>query len=660
MAERSVADDIAAFFQGLSEPTTPRRVPEVEGAGKINPPISEELLTQIVTVLTENYRATQNTESGQKETVNNNEFPSRINIFPLKYESTAIFPELELPPAQPAPAGEGVVQGQPAARAKSPEWVTKKRRESEEEPPSILRPDENAVGRFEITKGQPLMVTRSETVMENGKPVRKILYVVPAKDYKRVYEERLPPHWHSRIRINVGPNDLALAVYDENGSHPNVFKISNLDDLNSALDGSMGAVPESVKAKIKEEVFKRAKAARLLTINTEETSRQAAKLGLARIKAYDDLHAETVEESDRIFKEKTREFWQKIAVHGLFGGVDKEGRPVIKERSDLDGRCAVQLLGLAGFNIKDLRHVAKGGSFPGALNVDTGNRDGIVVETVEQEEATVTAFADHHGKKSKRDTSATKIVYEALVGLGMLNEEEALNQLVNFVTQADNLLYESGGQEVSWRTMVGLQKEVEFKNLLKFFRAGKNPNKALSEEELREYHLKGQSEALKESILKSPPALKEMEEDGLIIDSPRYGRIAVDICGLYKDEKEPEGGGEKTTRVEEESNTDKKHVPAGARAARVYNGEGYIGIYMIWNPDQNSFFISSTNGQEITDEFGQGENIRGTMLIKSIDDPTPLSLTLKEVLEKLTDGKLDPKGKLAVYLEEETKGMPQA
>ncbi len=60
-------------------------------------------------------------------------------------------------------------------------------------------------------------------------------------------------------------------------------------------------------------------------------------------------------------------------------------------------------------------------------------------------------------------------------------------------------------------------------------------------------------------------------------------------------------------------------------------------------------FFSSVD-TPIEEEFPQGRMVRETMWIKPRGDNQPLNMTLKEVLNILTQGELKPTGELAKYL----------
>lgn len=362
-----------------------------------------------------------------------------------------------------------------------------------------------------------------------------------------------------------------------------------------------------------------------------EFTRKTAEITLARVKDYKELWAETKQKGEEKFIQKTKEVWKEFVVHGVVRKHSETGEIMILNFTDLDGKCSLALLHLAGMNTRDLKYVAPGESIPGRINLDTGERYGLVVEDEGK-----TAFLDHHTDEAGRESSATQITYETLVKNGLLKKEKHLDKLVEFVTQIDNNNFPEAEKYFrdSWQMMLGLNRFVQPEKLIEFFKDGKNPTDILSREDLEKYGLlytvRGKkidrSIEQKESVEKSWQQLKRMEREGWIIDSDRYGKIAVDVGN---------------------------RVSAGANAAEAYGCDSYI----IWDPKEQSFFISTN--RKLTDEFPQGEKIRDSMWIKPRLDNVPLTLSLEEVLGKMTDGKfkMTPEQK-AVLKKPEIKKEP--
>lgn len=348
-----------------------------------------------------------------------------------------------------------------------------------------------------------------------------------------------------------------------------------------------------------------------------ELARLGAEITRSKITNYDELWAQTEQEGDAKFKEKTRELWKEFAVHGKILKDKETGRMKLMKFTDFDGNSSLGLLNLAGIDTKNLEYKEPGKYSDGKINIDTGERHGVVVE-----DGGKTVFIDHHSDESGKDSSATKFTYDLLVSLGLLEKQESLDRLVEFVTQMDNKNFPGAEKYFKnyGRNLLGLRDHIKFKHLVEFFEAGHQPYEVLQEKELKKMGLFAASKQKEATVYKALMGLERFKENGLVVESPRYGKIAVDI--------------------------DKK-LPLGPDAI------SYAGYqtYLSWSPASNSFFISSVS--PITDSFPQGKKIRGTMWIKPAIDGVPLSVTLKEILTVMTDGKFQPTGELAELIKKE-------
>src|SRR3989338_5672409 len=210
-----------------------------------------------------------------------------------------------------------------------------------------------------------------------------------------------------------------------------------------------------------------------------ERSRNAAEITIHRIKSYDELYASTLQEGNDMFAEKTRELWQQLAVHGVLGQ-DKEGKTKLLEYTDLDGNGCIELLKMAGIRHK-FTFTEKGSWRDGYIHFDTGGRHGLIIE-----DGGKTAFFDHHTSSYGMPTSASEITYQALIDMGLLKKEEWLDNMVKFITQVDNRTYphEADYWKYSWRTVLGLQRYLNSKHLVEYFRSGRDPTILLSENDL--------------------------------------------------------------------------------------------------------------------------------------------------------------------------------
>lgn len=273
------------------------------------------------------------------------------------------------------------------------------------------------------------------------------------------------------------------------------------------------------------------------------------------------LEGLTTEQTREKFNEIS---WQiladiEIALHGMEKWDKETGKQGLAERGDVDGEAALGLFKMAlqksGLKPKSIEYVPKGRHAPGKMNIDTGMKRGLIIE-VEKDPSgkiiKVTIYFDHHHSELDTPTSATQLKYEALTSSGLLDREPHLDEMVRFVTQVDNLSYPQTyfkKYPQYHHMLLGLWSHLKFKHLLEFFRNGKKPTDLLTDEEIKKYDLKKTSEAQKRNIPKSLEVLKEMERDGLIVETEKYGRIAIDM---------------------------RKRVPGGTIAAKYYGCDGYI------------------------------------------------------------------------------------
>jgi len=352
---------------------------------------------------------------------------------------------------------------------------------------------------------------------------------------------------------------------------------------------------------------------------TTTKAREASKYTIGKVEDYSELNADTLEAGDEKFKEITKEIWDKFAVHGTLE-YDKAGkRFIVKNGTDLDGRGAIGLFKLAGFNTEELSFVNHSDYAEGRVNLDTGDQDGV---TYYENGDKSSLFFDHHAKDSAKDYSATSLVYDTLIEMGFLKEDAKIRNAINFIVDLDNCRYALDQESyiATAGNLYGLGQYLTFEKLLEFFDDGLDPNKTLTADELKKYGLEERLGQQKSNVENSIKYLKIGQEAGFELESARYGRIYVDYG---------------------------KKLPGSFNAVRAY---GY-NTYIIWNPKTNSFFISSD--RPITDEFTGGKIIRQHMCIKPRHDRSPLKITLGEILSKMTDGKVVATKSLAKYLEKE-------
>ena len=385
-------------------------------------------------------------------------------------------------------------------------------------------------------------------------------------------------------------------------------------------------------------------AARKQKINPDEEkykfSRAGAEITLGRTKKYDELNADSLQEGDEKFLAKTRELWKEFAVHNLVGKDRETGEKIIINKSDLDGKCCVELLKLAGIDVSDLKYINQGEFEEGRINLDTGGKEGLVVDRKTDKNGLIewgkTAYIDHHDpEESKAGTSAAAYTYKTLVDLGLLEKKEEWDKMLEFVTSVDsgNPLGLENYFKNSWKTVSGLNNYITGPKLVEFFKQkDADPTKELTEDELIglgfKYEIKKTGDVIdrikqqKKRAIESLKKLREMEKEGYIISSDRYGKIAVSI----------------------EDNPREKNLSGDFLAARAYSCDTFIK----WNPKEERFSISAK--VPIEEKFPQGLRVREMMWIKNNNDDSELQISLGEILNKMTDGKLATRGKLKEFL----------
>lgn len=338
--------------------------------------------------------------------------------------------------------------------------------------------------------------------------------------------------------------------------------------------------------------------------NNFEHSREAAKITLNKVKSWEDLNAATMAEADEKFKEVTKETWKDFAVSGTLQFDQKEGKQVLRPFTDLDGRSAIAILEKAGIDTSGLTYIRPGEFLKGAINLDTGDKFGVVYE-----EPTYTAYFDHHAK-STEVTSTTEIMYKTMVDLGMIEASQAMNRLVKFVNDIDNRKLPPGEFLNSGKTIIGVQRDLDFTKMLAYFSEHESPTDILTPEELERYGLRESAERQQKTVDESMAKLEEMEQQGKIINT-QYGKIVVN---------------------------ENNELRTGSSAAYVK----YDGIINF--SSDKSFAVTLKDKdldeqalrQKLGDKF-QGKIIRGKMWI--YNDKEPLNLTLEDIKEALAGEK---------------------
>ena len=317
-----------------------------------------------------------------------------------------------------------------------------------------------------------------------------------------------------------------------------------------------------------------------------------------KVSSWEELNTATLEEADKKFNEKTKETWKGFAVSGVLQFDKKDGKQVLKPFTDLDGRSAIGILQKAGINTSNLTYVRPGEYLKGAVNLDTGDKFGVVYE-----EPTYTAFFDHHAKGTKEMTSTAEIVYKTMIDFGMVKKSEAMDRLVDFVTKIDNRQFPLEEFLKSAKTILGLQRDLDFDKLLAYFQDHESPTEELTPEEFEKYKLKEPAEKQQKTVDEAMDTLERMENEGKVIDT-KYGKIVVNQNNELK---------------------------VGASAAYV-KFDGIINF----TPGK-SFAITlkekDFSEEELKDKLGdkfQGKIIRGKMWL--YNESEPLKLDLEEII----------------------------
>jgi len=370
--------------------------------------------------------------------------------------------------------------------------------------------------------------------------------------------------------------------------------------------------------------------------------RKSADVIVKRIDKYEKLNLSDEELKDKNniekisnekLKEEAKKVLEDLVVHGRLVKNEKTGEFKIVKNGDLDVKASLYLFKLAGVNLDKVEYVAPGDYREGKVNVDTGEMDGVSV----LEDGTV--FIDHHWVASSNQVSATQHTYDFLKDLGFFEDEEFeyLGRMVKFINQVDNFNYPQkyfkNYFEDSWKTLIGINRMLSEKDLEKFFKykdvKGKtiSPDSPMSIGLLKKFGFifkkknatneSGKALSQKETVSKSKERLEEMERDGFVIDSKKYGKICLNI----------------------DSN-----LPGGIEAAKAFG----CGLIVNWFSNGNGFFISSLEGKGIEDKFPVGKNIRKTMWVNPSNSKKGLSLD--KILKVIVDDGFEPSGKLKEFL----------
>lgn len=332
-----------------------------------------------------------------------------------------------------------------------------------------------------------------------------------------------------------------------------------------------------------------------------EYARQAARITLDKVSSWKDLNAAILQEADLKFNEKTRELWKEFAVSGVLQFDKNEGKQVLRPFTDLDGNATLGILKMSGINSENLTFVKPGESIKGAINLDTGDKFGVVYDP-----EPYTTWFDHHEKGRVEVTSTAQIMYETMTSLGLLEKSPALDKAVNFVTRIDNRKYPAEEFLRSGKTILGLQRGLSFDKLVAYFQDHDSPQEELTLEEFEKYGLRQVAEQQQKTVDEAMATLTRMEQEGKVAET-QHGSIVINVNSELK---------------------------VGSSAAYVRH-DGILNI----TPGK-SFAVTLKEGyldetelrEKLGDKF-QGKIIRNQMWI--YNDESPLNLTQEEILTTL-------------------------
>ncbi|MCK4554940.1 hypothetical protein KAU19_08385 [Candidatus Parcubacteria bacterium] len=259
-----------------------------------------------------------------------------------------------------------------------------------------------------------------------------------------------------------------------------------------------------------------------------KNSREAAGITLDKVSSWEELNAVTEKEGNKKFTEETKNLWKDFTVSGVLQFDKKEGKQILKPFTDLDGKSAIGILKMAGMDTSNLEYVKPGDYKEGAINLDTGDQFGVVYN-----KDTYTAYFDHHKKGVEEVTSTAEIMYKTMVDLEMLEKSKEMDRLVDFVTKIDNRQFPPEEFLKSAKTILGLQRNLDFDKLLAYFKDYESPTKELTSQEFDKYGLGEFSKKQQITVNEAMQTLELMEQGGKVVDT-QYGKIVVNKGGELK------------------------------------------------------------------------------------------------------------------------------
>ncbi len=312
-----------------------------------------------------------------------------------------------------------------------------------------------------------------------------------------------------------------------------------------------------------------------------------------------------------------------------------ESKKQVKIEPDIDGRAAVFLLEEAGIKYNRLTFVKKGDWVPGGINIDTGEKSGILVER--NNAGLPTVFIDHHGQERGAAHSATRLVYDVLKYEKLLDDSPWLDSLVKFVDEVDDENYKLDKDFFinGWsQSFYCLYKFLPLETMIEYFKKGASARSPFTDEEFESGTIKttnGRTKPIKllcekqqnsvdMNIREMAKTEKEMYKSGIKTFEETF--LKKVIVNLYTLKKASDGSMKKID-----------NIPLGFTAVRALGFDSYVKL----NDDSGGFFITSKNTldgvfKKISEKFPDAKLIRGTMIIRN---PTGENVDIRDFLETL-------------------------
>lgn len=475
----------------------------------------------------------------------------------------------------------------------------------------------------------------------------------------------------------------------------------SLDEMEGLFEGKNNARPGFVPSHFSPAALKEASSLfrRSVEAGRDPLQRLAAEATIASVPGLKYLNPADQKRAEARFLAASREVWKDF----VFGAkLDwKTGEPKAQpEMQDIDVKVALWLLQKAGFtHAGEAKAVRQGEQVAGAINIDTGGmgRAGAVIHRAKEDKERyrtgqgydfaskdgfpVVSIDNHPGERQFR-TSSSKILYNLLDRGGFFaglepRERRAIEMMVKYSVDCDNAsLPSSKAGELadfknSAKTLRGLGRYMNAEQLFEYFKRHGNGRGntyrenyiyAVTEHEFNEKDLKAceldrvlhyrqkkpvrVQDQIREEINQAEAVL-EKEGDELL----RAGKIVKTRLGTY------------VVDITDGKQNDKLRL--GFIAAKAYGYDGYLAYDSV----HQSFMLNTLNpwvdlsrDPDISKLVRkQGVIVRGAMYLKP---PTvlagkqePLQITLREILETIASQEFKPQGRIAEFLEKESKGQ---